>query len=204
VAAMKTHINLIPESFLRRRLVRRWSIRWLCAWGLSALACFSYLGLLEHAVSLDDQINASLQAKAKPVLEMSDAAQRFREELRSVEADDALLRRLTGEGSPLDGVGLTSVAAAACGGRIWVQRLRIETRFADESSSKPGPPTGRPASPGVRRMTLSGVAADNLAVAEFVAALRSANAFRRVELKNSLGGQFQGVGAWNFEIESEL
>lgn len=201
---MRTHINLVPERFLRRRLVRRWSIRWLCAWACGALACFGYLGLLEHAVSLDDQINASLRAKAKPVLEMSEAAQRFREELRSVESNDALLSRLTGEGSSLDGVGLTSAAAAACGDRIWVQRLRIETRFADDAPSKPGAPADRPASRGVRRLTLSGVAADNLAVAEFVAALRSSHAFRRVELKNSLSGQFQGVGAWNFEIESEL
>lgn len=206
---MKTHLNLVPESVQQRRLLRRWGTRWLAIGLAGAAVLAAYIFELDRRIHRDDQIRASLESKARPIVEIQKLSERLKAELVALEQNDALLRRLTGEGSPIESVGLVSVSAERCDGRIWVQRIRFETELPEEKKksstiAKTPVASAAPAAQPKHRLTVEGVGVDPLAVPNFVSELRDTKGFQNVELKSSLKTEMQGVSTWTFVIESEL
>lgn len=207
---MKRFTNVVPQSY-RRAVVARRAIR---DWSFLGLIIGSALGLYV-AVEVE-RLRSSYSAMqtessaARPYIEMSATIERLRSEIEAIERGDALLRRLKVEGSPLGPVALISKASRACQGRVWIQDFHFESNSHSGSAGGLRPaPAPRTTPDGAAKadrpkMTVTGTAADHLAAAEFVAALRDSNAFRTVELKSSITTETMGKTAWAFVVESEL
>lgn len=202
----KTHLNLVPDSFRQRVLLRRWGTRWLAIWLTAAAGMVAFIVVLDRRIHWDDQVCGSMESKARPIVEIQNACERIKAELAALEQEDALLRRLTNEGSPIESVGLVSLGAKQCEGRIWVQRVRFRTELPDEKKNPILANTsgGESARHPTQKLTVEGVGTDPLSVPHFVSALRDTKGFRKVELKSSLKTEFQGISTWAFVIESEL
>ena len=105
-------------------------------------------------------------------------------------------------------IGLVSQSAQACSGGIrvrdfWLSEDRTaivqpskQASIVRQRSSggvpKPVDPEPQPEVVPHSRLVLQGVAADNLAVAKFVVALRESGAFETVDLKSSMGASNRG------------
>ena len=100
--------------------------------------------------------------------------------------------RVAGLGDPrpaLTLLGLVSRSARECQGRLHVNALSLQP--AGHPAKKDGNASSQPNS-GAAMVAIKGIAADNLAVARFVVALRQTKAFQRVDLKST---QEQPYGA---------
>lgn len=200
---MKTHLNLVPEAYRRRLIIRRLVARWLIVWSVACLAAGSYWLYARNLTEAHRQDVASLESMVRPIREMQDSSRRLRVELSQLEQNDALLRRLQDEGSPITPVAMVSQSAQESAGRVWIRKLALESRQKAQSLDKKNEKKEEAAEPSLH-VKIEGVAADHLAVAEFIAALRKSNALRQIELKSSIPSRADGSATRVFTVEGEL
>jgi hypothetical protein len=178
---MKTYINLLPQSYRRRRLVGERLLLWSAVWGLAAaIACAAFA--LEYR-----QYNSRLatlgarQREYAPILKMREERAGLLERIDELEAREALVLNLADEQPVLAVLGIVSRAARRCEGEICVQQFSLTRQW-----SARGAPGGANSGPRASRLlTLKGYALDHPSVLSFVDRLRSENAFEGVELKSS-------------------
>ncbi len=168
---MKTHLNLMPMRYRRGQLVSRrlkqWSVLWLLAAGATVLLGWTqWTQYQASAAKL-----ASLQIRYEPIEAMKSDVTGLREKIDALQRRESLALSLADERSMLGLVGLLSQATQACEGRISIGQLRLDRNEDSQAATSV--------------LTLSGVAADDLAVARFTSALRGANAFTGVDLKST-------------------
>jgi Tfp pilus assembly protein PilN len=198
---MKTHVNLLPWQFrygmLRRTRLRQWS--WV--WGASLLVA---AGLWHwKTVRLNEQRHA-LQLRqriAKPVQLMTLETSRFQARLAELGGRQSLLRELQAEKVPFRIMGVVSRSARHCSGRVAVRHLELSRKEAPPPSQ--GIPVNAAAADDVL-LVLDGVAADNLAISEFVMQLRGTGVFERVELKSTLTAQGPDGATRSYKIVCNL
>ncbi len=130
----------------------------------------------------------ALEASAAPVETLRNEIRALGGRLGQLGQYKALLAQLEGSRPALTLLGLISQSARQCGGRLRLEELTARTA-QDETAGSPA------------TLTLKGAAADNLAVARFVAGLRQTAAFQRVELKGSEQKNVEGGQSHSFVIE---
>ncbi|HEV3003167.1 MAG TPA: PilN domain-containing protein [Pirellulales bacterium] len=208
---MKTFVNMLPWSFRRDRLLRRRLRQWLVAWALVA-------AVLAGGAWID-------WAACRTVREALEQKERSYEEVKQIRTEMAALRaiqkglgnqqdllgRLQAAPPPLLVVGLVSQSAEHCRGRVMVRHLVYQHQGAGPAAARGAPPAALPpvavqtVLQSVRReaasLTLQGVGADNLAVAEFVVGLREAGVFERVDLKSAAESQSSSNAASVYQVE---
>lgn len=194
---MKTSVNLLSMEF-RLRMLRRARLRqWLAMGGLSLLIAvavcymeYRKLDQVSHKVRLQADICKPLEAT------QIDTA-RIRERLSELRGRQSLLGELRDERVPYRVVGLVSHSARKCNGRLRVERLDLsESEVSDAKQGEMHDPAEA-----VTTIKLAGIAADNLAVARFVVALREFGVFEQVDLKSSLGDPHSGGKSRTYLIE---
>jgi Tfp pilus assembly protein PilN len=180
---MKDYLNLIPwkcrKAQLLRLRLRQWCLPWAIAGGLVLAAGVvkwdqwrcgrDRVERLQRACGPTDSLLAEIQALTKRV--------------EALKAREAAVAQLEDPRPALALLGLVSRSAKQCEGRLRVELLSLQTKQDAGASAGLGPTAA-----GLARrksLVLKGIAADNLAVAQFVLALRQTKAFDRVELKSS-------------------
>jgi hypothetical protein len=210
---MKYTVNLVPTSFRRsmvaRRLIRLW---FLGALGM-IISLTAYVAWeRDHFQRMHDR-RLIAESKARPFSEMQESAARMAAEIASIEQNDALVRRLSKDQTPLLPLALISAGVKACPDQLWIRHVKFhqDAKSDVSASTAGGPSPAAPAGPAAatndklrRRLTVEGFAVDNLAVAAFVAALRDTRGFQSVELKSSVLTQLGQQTQMAFTIESEL
>lgn len=211
-------INLLPWHYRRRCLLRRRLRQWSIAWAAVAIAL---------AAGWLDQYGRWQTALAE--LEMHE--QRY-DEIRTVKSEIARLRaqqqnlgkqqnlvsQLQQAPPPLLALALVSGSAARCEGRVAVGRLAYgeEAVMSAPAAASPAPPAGatppggnsppataaRPAYRG--RLTIDGIGADNVAIAEFVLGLRESGVFERVDLKSAAASTSRAMNVTAYQVECGL
>jgi hypothetical protein len=201
VDLMKTNVNLLPWTFRRDRLLRRRLRQWSCAWALGA-AVLAGGWWIEwsacHAVLAEV---AGKEQNYEAVKQLRGDIAKLTALQRGLGNQQNLLGALQAAPPPLLVVALVSQSAQHCQGRVMVRQLvyqhgstrpgagafQAAVQAAPVVPTPPGAAQGA-ASAGPRAsasLTLRGIGADNLAVAEFVVGLREAGVFERVDLKSA-------------------
>ncbi len=184
---MKTHLNLLPMSYRRGQLIRRrlklWCALWLVAIGGTVL-----LGWTQWSQYQADATKlASLRVRYQPLAVMKRDVASLREKIGALQRRESLALSLADERSMLGLLGLLSQASQSCDGRISIGRLSL-IRSGDSKSA-------------TSVLTLSGVAVDDIAVAQFASVLREANAFADVDLKSTGSTTVSGLEARAYSME---
>lgn len=168
---MKTHLNLMPMRYRRGQLIRcrlkQWSVLWLLAAGCTVLLGWTQWAQYQSGASR----LASLRVRYEPIEAIKGKIAGLQEKIDALQRRESLALSLADERSMLGLVGLLSQARQACDGRISIGHLSVVRSGSSQSATSV--------------LTLSGVAADDIAVSRFAGALRAANAFVAVDLKST-------------------
>lgn len=207
---MKHHLNLLPWSFQRRMLVRRRLGQWSAVAIVSALALGGTCLWEARARELEQRAVETLERRAAPILGLQQRNQKIEQQLRSLEGGQSLLGELEPERMSYHLMAAVSGSAGQCRGRILVQQFLLERTLQarKEPTKETSTETAAAKPPEVLeeicKVTIKGIGTDNLAVAQFVAALRDTSLFEKVELKSAVGGADAGGQGRSYLIECFL
>lgn len=206
---MKDYVNLLPLNYRRACLVRRrlraWSIAWSaiavglgCAWCYERTRWQAAYDELEKQERRYDEVR-SLKAKIA----------RLVAETQQLSKQQDFVVRLQQSPPPLLPLALVSAGAARCEGAVAVRQMI----YAGDGSStslaaiEPQAQAGTQPASNIQdvqhtqtaRLTIDGIGADNLAIAEFLLGLRESGVFERVELKSAATGATDNLTTYQVE-----
>lgn len=211
---MKTYVNLLPWSYRRGCLVRRRVRQWSIGWGIVALAVIAVW--LEERSQWQAALAAveSQEQRYDEVRALRGEIARLTAQKKGLGSQQDLVGKLQQAPPPLLPVALVSASAQKCEGRVAVRRLTYDEHAASQNaataqaSAQPMAQTaGAIPAPSVRepaRLTLEGIGADNVAVAEFVVGLRESGAFGRVDLKSAAATASGAGNLTSYQVECGL
>ncbi len=198
---MKNFVNLLPEEYRRRRLIRRRLLQWTLVWGAVVAGALPLWALRSARLIAQQQELRHRQAAYAPTKRMLREIPQMQNEMRELSQRDEIVRQLSDTHPPLAALGMISEAAAAAKGGVRVFQL-----IADRPPTRPT--SGEEKSEAVAEkpsmITIQGTGVDNTAVARFVANLRQTQAFRRVDLKSSVRGRLAISDVQRFVVECEF
>jgi hypothetical protein len=188
MAIMKAHLNLLPASLQRRFLLRLRLRQWGVVWGIAAAALVGYYAFESQRLSSQRQTLAVWRQRAATIQSVEDAVRENRKALRQLRQKMAAYGHLESEQCGYQLIGLVSQGIGACAEPIQIQDLTFQRALVTEANAveqKADQPKQPPIVKETRRLELKGIAASNLAVAQFVSSLRDCRVFQQVELRAS-------------------
>lgn len=204
---MKTHLNLLPLPFRRRLIVRQELLRWGAACAV-AVAVSGIICFRAHCrVQLKKAELQQLAEKVDPLRSAAASNQQLAEQLDVARRRHQLLRTLEGVHPPLQLMGIVSRSVAEKNGTVQVRSLAVMPGTEGQTAVP-----GRRGRQGATRrvateasssgqLSLQGVAADEVALTEFVNDLRAAGFFLSVELRSSSSVALQFDSARQYSVE---
>lgn len=213
---MKTNVNLLPWSYRRSRLVRRRLRQWSVVWAFTALVLAAGWGdeRARWQAALEETENE--EERYDEVRTLRGEIARLTAQQKNLGEQQALVRRLQQAPPPLLPLALVSASAAHCGGRVAVRHLFFDEQPPNTSPAPvpapvPAATNGQPPANAPKtverqpaRLTLEGVGADNVAIAEFVVGLRDSGAFERVDLKSTAASVTRSGDVTTYQVECGL
>jgi hypothetical protein len=189
---MNDDINLLPLAFRQRDQLRTRLRQWSAVWILTLLIGVSG-GAWKYAggQSLRERVR-SLEEQCVPIRDLARQNAALKTRLHEFTGRQSLLMELERSQRPVQLLGIVSQSAHATNQRLHVEQLHISQEEVPlpqpTTPAKPDPAAAnvKPAKPAVRtRLVLTGLAADDLAVARFIAQLRGVAVFQSVDLESS-------------------
>ena len=206
----RRYINLLSWRFRLYLIVRTRLLQWLAVWSIVAVCAFVVWQVNSRRFAAASDALALMDSRCAPLKSMQDENQRMTGRLAELHSHQSLLTRLDDEQVPYRLMGLVSRGVQACSGSIRVQTLHL-TRTQEQLPRSPGQSAAqraaRPPKPQYQEVTtlkLTGLAADNLDISRFVAALRDSGVFASVDLRSSVGARIDTVHAQSFVVECML
>ena len=174
---MKTHVNLLSPQFLARAkfafILRTWAML-----ATLAMCCTIGWSIWERQSSRHIFIQRSDLAREytqqrKVMADLHELQQR----MRTLESQEIMILRLAAEPSLVTLLGIVSQAGAKIEGAVQIEQLNYKNGRGTDNRNV--------LTAGVRRLSLTGVAKDNLSIARFADAMREASVFESVELHSA-------------------
>ncbi len=198
---MKTYVNMLPQSFRKRNMVRARFVRWAPVWVLvfagATAACwteYSKFKAESHVVQAKEGRYAAVDA-------LNAELASIREQLKGLQEHETAAAELVNNQPLLSLVGMVSRSALQCNGKLRVENFSLGRGAASV------PRANHQQSPGAtarRQLVLGGKSLDNLSVPKFVALLRQAGIFEKVELKSSKEGSSEDDSTHTYRVECTL
>ena len=201
---MKTYINLLPRPFRRRLVLRscllQWSVVWVVTGAAVAGICYEKHSRLETV----RRELAALNAQCKPLRLTDQENQTLQTRIALMRGRQSLLTHLDAGLHPLQVIGLVSRSAEFVGGRLRVEKMSFQVVEVLQSVGNNDEETKSPAPIKTFRLTLNGIASNNLAVSKFIVALRDSGFFESVELRSSERTEMAGGRARKFLVDCAM
>jgi type IV pilus assembly PilN-like protein len=205
---MKQHLNLLPWRLRCRMLLRERSRQWAMAWTVMTVVTLTLYGGYWRKLAESQQDLEVWQRRAAAVQAVDQKNQRLRLQIAGMQNRLMEYGYLESEQLGYQLIARTSQSSRQSGGKIQIQKLSFKA-FQVPETVTPGPtPVPAPAGAAkvvsmrdVRTLSLTGVAPNNLVVAQFVSSLRDSGAFHNVNLKSTQGHTAAAFGARNFQVE---
>ena len=186
---MKRWVNLLTEHVRLRMLVRRRLRQWSVVWAAALVLSGAWSGWRYIQVRQLRDLLAARQAEAAPVEQTRSENEAIRLQLQRLQHRRSLLALLEQGQLPYHVLAVVSRSSRLCDRQIQVRDLLLShvTVGPPAPSAPRGGPTKSAAPPSEQVvLSLKGVAADNLSVARFAAALRESRTFAQVDLKSAV------------------
>jgi hypothetical protein len=206
---MKNHINLLPFEFRRRQLIRA-RVGQSCVVAGSAVIAIAVVLWSQHVSLRALRGEATrLDLQCEPLRQTTLENSRIEQRVQELTNRQSLLSEIESTQKTLSLIGIVSRSARRGGSRVQVrqfsvQRIRSVSNNPPAASIKEDVKSENDAQHPQMKLTLSGVAMDDLAVAKFVVALREDGVFNVVELKSSLEGGAGDHMFRQYQIECTL
>jgi hypothetical protein len=192
---MRTAINLLPQSFRRKQILRKRVLQWtsiisavlLTGWSWHWYEMREYRHLKQQLETLSRE-NAPTQAMLKQLVDM-------RQQLKELEQQEMVAKELDCQRNAMTLLGVISESAQKTKGRLRV------TKFEIKNFQQSGSDTGAASIAG---LTVGGVSLDNPAVAELLDGLQRAGVFRRVELATLKEREDKDAALRDYEVRCEF
>ncbi|MGH7134627.1 MAG: PilN domain-containing protein, partial [Pirellulales bacterium] len=211
----KDYVNLLPWTYRQRCLVRRRLRQWSIVW--AAVAAVLVLGWLDWRAGWEaalQEVEVHEQCYDE-IRSLKGAIARLLVQKQGLSKQQELVGRLQQSPPPLLPVALVSASAARCEGRVVVNRLVYSESPMKQpvapAATAPGSTAPVPATAAVATqpllsgsVTIDGVGADNVAIAEFVLGLRESSAFERVDLKSAAASTTRAGKVTSYQVECGL
>ena len=193
-----SHMNLLPFALLRRDVVLVRLKCWCLVWSACAVLSAVWYAVAASPVAAERVRVERLEARAAPLRRLIDENEGIRARLQGLAQHESVASRLAGDEQALSFVELVSRGAREAHQGLQVQRLKL-SQFTPPAPKSEDP--GAPAPQRHTKLSVSGIAVDDLAVSAFVSVLRAADFFTHVELKSSRATDVAGRTARLFELE---
>jgi hypothetical protein len=192
---MTTRMNLVPQSFQRKLLVRRRIRQWLTPCAVALLASLTAVGEVGYRLRGLSVQASELEEQLVPMNEMSRKADDVALRLKSLVGHESVLNEIVGVQRPIALLAVISQSAGRSGSRLQIQRLTVQQIPGEGSGEK------RPeASWGSTEITIQGVALDDADVAAFVQSLKGSQAFSSVDLKSTTSTVVADVAVRQYDV----
>lgn len=200
---MKQYLNLIPWKVRCRILLRRHLRDWSIRWALLAMIGLSLYTLNRHQLSVVNRDLAAWHRRAATIEVIDAKNNALNRQIASLKSRLAKYGHLESEQIGFQLLGTISQSTEFNDGSIQVTKLTFKQTQVVETPDKATPvdPTKPPKVRDVRTVALDGVAANNLALAQFVSFLRDSGAFSTVDLKSSQENKLNTVASRNYQVE---
>jgi hypothetical protein len=178
---MNTSLNLLPVHLQRWQLIRLRLLQWsgMCAIASVILCTVIYAVPVRRYRAQLGQIEARQRERAR-LEKLQKRLVTARARLADIQMQEGLILELGNPSPDLAVIGELSRAAAESEGGVHVKQFLFQRKNVPQGSITS---EGSASSRARHTLTLTGTAADNRSVADFVAALRSAGVFITVDLK---------------------
>jgi len=205
---MKNYLNLLPIEVRRRQLIRSRVGQSCAITGLTIIAISVVLWFKHDSLDSLRQEAAQLDRQCEPLRHTTLENARIKQRLQELTGRQSLLSEIKATQKTLSLIGIVSRSARRGGGRVQVCQFSVkQTRpvvnispAASVEEVNGENHTQRPR----MKLTLCGVAEDDLAVAQFVVSLREDGVFDVVELKSSVEGGARQQMFREYQIECTL
>ena len=204
---MNRHANLLPAAFRRRLLLRTRFRQWAPVWVLALLAAGGLWWAGQHSLSAQREQLRQLETQAAPLHALARRNTQLRQQLGQFAARRSMLAELEPAISPLRAIGLVSGTTRRGASRVQVRKFSLSSVSTPAVAAAGGNPTparnlhSDSAARQAIRLQLTGIATDDLAVADFVSGLRDRGPFASVELRSSAVTQLPTIEARAYVIE---
>ena len=198
---MKTFVNMLPQYFRKRNLVRTRLVHWVPVW-LLVFATAAPLCWTKYSRYEADTAAMRTKERRHSAVELLNAElATIRRQLTGLQEHEDLAAELVNNQPLLSLVGIVSRSAQQCSGKLRVDSFSMARGVASapRASQQQNSTSGA-----TRQLVLEGQSLDNLAVPKFVALLRQAGIFERVELKSSKAGNSVADGIHSYRVECTL
>lgn len=193
------HLNLLPNGWLIRLLVRRRLWQWSWAWGAAlvvggCLFATRYQHLRNARQELQD-----LQQRSAPLQQMQQEIAAAEHQLLELEQQILMMQKIEHSDRTLPLFQVLANASRAAEQQLQIQRLNLTAptpavATAETASSVPVAAE--------TNLFLNGVVSGDVALAKFVDALRVAGVFKQVDLKSASTWQSNdGTDGRQFQVE---
>ena len=186
---MSTHLNLMTDEDRRQQLLRGARRSWTRIL-LGTAVVLAMCGTVQwwHGTATSEELQ-SLEDRYAPIQTLKNQCIRMRTEINTMREAQQLTLRLVDTRPAVTLLGAISKAAANAGGRVFVDRLELQTDRASGDQ---------------RVAVVSGYGNDNSAIAKFTEALRASSLFADVSLNSSASQTASNQQARSFQIECQL
>ena len=202
---MRRHLNLLPWNLRCRLLLRQRLRQWAIGWALLALGVAMLFGWKWHGLSAAQENLSVWQRRAATIQVIDVKNEKLRRQIAGLTARLSKYGHLESEQIGFQLLATISQSSSLGAGNIQVRKLTFNhTQVAEAvvvKDAAPGAAKTAPVMREVRKLILSGVAVNNLAVAQFVSSLRDSGAFQAVDLKSSQGNKVADTGARTYQVE---
>jgi hypothetical protein len=204
---MKSHLNLLPISFRRRKLLRSCLLRWSVLWAVTCAVTVGACLLQYQRLCAAKRYAAALAQQSRPLRQMKSESERMEKELQELHGGESLVTALETPRSAFQLIGVISRSTRLGENNVWVNRLELSTFRRRVPTKTPSSPPKRAS--GSREenveeerklLRIQGNAVNDLAVARLVGELRDAAVFETVELKSTTAAEVLGQSLRQYEI----
>ncbi len=203
---MNPDVNLVPESFHRRLLLRRRLRQWTLVWILSIVAVV-LSGVSEYR-GLDNQrkLVTQLENCMAPLQQAEVESRQLRQELLQISSRESLLTQLERWDHPAQLIGIIGQAAYGEQFDVHLSEIHLtpihghvtrEVTLENGQRQMLVEPVDR------MQLRMTGLGVDDLAVSRFVLDLRSGEWFDTVKLQSSTDVPWMAAEAHEFHVECE-
>ena len=202
---MTPRMNLVPKAFQRKLLVRKRMRQWFTPCAMALMLSLVAIGEIGYRLRNLSVEAAALEARLKPMNELSKDNDRIAAQLKSLVGHESVLNEIVGVQRPISLLAVISRSAAESNSRLQIRKLTVQqsaSGTAAAKSSKP-PEGGTPATAAdttATEITITGIALDDSDVAAFVQSLKTSRVFTAVELKSTTGTLVTDVAVRQYDV----